>query len=105
MVGIRDFVADARNHQVSEKLSVPIVHVRESRVGEASAIRRHLQVSLLSRDEVRSQEEECKYSTGRLGVGRQAHQLVSNAVQETRRACDGMQSVVSGLKPPLVVRR
>ena len=68
----REFVFDALGRYVSTSTVVPKFLARESRVGEATDPIRHPPVSLLSTCGVRSQEEECKYSTGRLGRIRQA---------------------------------
>ena len=96
----REFVFDALGRYVPTSPVVPSFLARESRVGEATGPIRNQPNSLLSTCGVRSQEEECKYRTGRLGRTRQAQS------HEARRGTEGQtherrkQSVGSGLKPP-----
>ena len=97
---MREFVFDALGRYVITSPVVPDLLARESRVGEATDPIRHPPFSLLSTCGVRSQEEECKYSTGRLGRIRQAQ------LTREKRGTGGQtherrkQSVGSWPKPP-----
>ena len=98
----REFVFDALGRYVPTSAVVPSFVARHSRVGEATAHNSHQPDSLLSPCGVRSQEEECKYSSGRLGMSRQAQSLGTETDRCTvaQTSLRRKQSVMSGLKPP-----
>ena len=96
----REFAFDALGRCVPTSTVVPSFMARASRVGEATAHNSHQPDSLLSPCGVRSQEEECKYSSGRLGMSRQAQSLGTERGTEGHTHERRKQSVGYGLKPP-----
>ena len=96
----REFVFDALGRYVITSPVVPMFVARESTVGEATDPIRHPPISLLSTCGVRSQEEECKYSTGRLGRIRHAQLTREERGTGGQTHLRRKQSVGSGLKPP-----
>jgi hypothetical protein len=98
----REFVFDALGRYVPTSPVVPSFVARDSRVGEATVHKGHQPDSLLPPCGVRSQEEECKYSLGRLGMSRQAQSLGTETDRCTvaQTSLRRKQSVMSGLKPP-----
>jgi hypothetical protein len=96
----REFVFDALGRYVPTSTVVPSFVARDSRVGEATVHKGHQPDSLLPPCGVRSQEEECKYRSGRLGMSRQAQSLETDRCIGGQAPLRRKQSVGSGLKPP-----